>query len=246
MMNSGAKMFGLFDSDSHYPTWQKNRITAALGYSKLHPFRCLESSSLPPIFASLIGPPINIDDSRSTFQLARDCIWRNDIRNRQIAAVAKFLAGELGNQKCRFQNDCQLADLKDRLQQFSDPIITVVTENPMHLFKIKSRLNWPRVMRHGVNLDQFLSRPYPISQMINRNRIMTVDAIKCFGLGDSDVLIWAGGGRHFPLEILRATNNCSKPVQIVDFRDSYDARFDQWSRRREIQILKAQEKNCEQ
>ncbi len=214
------RLFAFEKAGTCHPPYLAAHISAAFGFCVLD----LIAADQPKRFACvewIDNRQNRINDSMANrYQI----IIHNERRNRRISQIAKQRRNEAG-------------------ENYN---VSIVVDDIEHAFAIGQKLrDWPIITAEN--------SVFPRLSGSKRRRISRDRARACHGQAQiimtdamtqanfsSDILIWAAGGNSptIPLSWLAWGHGVSRYMLVIDFRDRFNAKADQASRKRKLALEK--------
>lgn len=231
-----ARIFGFLPFAAQLAPLERDLVRGHFGFEEIR----LNAEGKPerPVEALMCLWPgcQNLANSMDLLSVLRNGIWKNRVRNRSIATLAKLiLAGD--NQEA----EKQFPDLFSAGTFTGKDRVLVLVENIEHAAELSQFLSWPIKRSKSAFLDGL--KPYQLTRLAKpalesgSKVICTTEGLTDWKDGGIDVVIRADGGIDVPssldVSIQLNRNSSSRDVLLIDFQDRHHPLLRQRSRERD-------------
>ena len=233
-----ARLYGLMPDDVELPPFARDRVTALLGFPKLHIRRHGDNESPTNVVFCKITGGQSIDLGLSPLEVKRQGVWRHPVRSRRIAALARAVAtGDESVLADKFPGVLKRIAWPGALS--IDEPVGILVENVEHALVLAERLpGWSVVTADDICQAGLSRRQRQIlrdggdQQRGDGHVIVTWEGLsRVKGL---DVLIRADAGQEaYP--VTQSNSICPNrnlPGLILDFADKHHPLLRRWARQR--------------
>ena len=238
--DSRFRLFGLIPHALQIAPYDRDRLTRVFGFRRVHvPRHGHQETDIRVAFLPIWGPGLPQD--LSVLELKRKGIFRNHLRHRLIAQVARqFVGGDpaVSNRLLHFSPDAlRLSERK---------AVVIVVENVDHAESLRNNLRgwsvWSdrREKRVANNPGISLSWYGQVAAPDVTNLICTVDGLATAPLYATDIVIWAASGSRgpkIPASRLIMPYGAERPLLVVDVTDTQHPQLVAWNDHRQRDYL---------
>ncbi len=219
-----ARFVGLIPADLRLSPHDADELRAYFGFIDVHvPTHGQHLLPINVIVECNKSAP-HLAEAANLVEIKRAGVWRNPVRNRRVAALAKLVAaGELQGLAARFPK------VAEGLANCADPRVALLADNVEHALELARRLpGWSIATAPGLNLtglsradrDLLAQAQAEIGQ--GNKAITTMAAAQQMRVNQLDAVIRADAGTGLPPwsgEQLRISNASDHRVLLVDIAD---------------------------
>ena len=242
-MDARFRLFGLLPEGCRLVPSVRDTLIGTFGLATLDvPRLGWETAQVQTTRVSINSPPVSND--RSGVALHRAGYWRHPVRNRKIVQLARMMRAGDAEGLSRFPH------VQDWLERGPHrPLnVTLLVHNMEHALVLARRLpGWP-VVAHDIRMpidmrcleegEHRLLAERSAMLLTGEQQIVSLDAAAQLQLSCTDVIIWAGGGRHaptIPRHWLIHPSHSNRRLLLIDFTDRHHEELASWSRQRREQ-----------
>ncbi len=226
------RLFGFLPIEQRLAKYDRDRLTRIFGFQRIHiPRHGHQATDVRVELFPIRGAGLQV--TQSLLDLKRVGVFRNHIRNRLIAHLARQLAaGDTAayDQLWReIPQDCRTPAVKS---------VAVVVENVQHVETIRERLRgwtaWSSPKERLLTNNSHVVRS-GFGQVIHGDTtklICTVDGLQTAPIKNTDVFVWAASGSRgpqIPSSRLILPYGADRPVLVIDVVDTQHPQLVAWN-----------------
>jgi hypothetical protein len=235
-----ARWYGLVPDGAKPSPFEDDLLTELFGFQEIYiPRHYHYEAPVAVVRCSIEGGP-SLPPGLDDVEVKRQGIWRNPMRNRRIARLARLLHDDGADQLRR-----QFPAVAEALAGTSTASVFVVVENLEHGLELARKLSgWPLIAGPSPNTAGLSANDVQILLAGEEAReqrppfaIVTAAGLQTMIKPAPGVVVRADGGVGLPvlgsIDLLMPTWHAGRRMVLVDFNDRHHPALRRWSRRRQ-------------
>ncbi len=247
-MDARFRLFGFLRDDRRLSPTERDVLMATFGPAAVDIPE--HGQALPQVEVAwlAIHSPQVCAESTETIKLCRGGAWQHPVRNRLITHLALDIRSDNVGRLRRYRDVTQWL----RQHQQCPPRVTVLVENVEQAIALAEQLPgwpiaagdqpWDQLNLRGISRSKRkLFEERRTAWLTGEQQIVTVAAAPRLGLAKTDVILWAGGGKHapeIPRHWLQIPANRARHILVIDVQDNHHQTLAQWSQQRRTEYSK--------